>query len=92
MRTVPLAFTDATDDEVRAVSAITHAHAIACDACVDCVRAARMLATGASAERAALAVGMGWVATAPRGAIRSRWLRARYVGGGAVVPGADEFL
>lgn len=26
MRTVPLAFTDATDDEVRAVSAITHAH------------------------------------------------------------------
>lgn len=71
MRTVPLAFTDATDDEVWAVSAITHAHAIACDACVDCVRAARMLASGASAERAALAVGMGWVATAPRGAIRS---------------------
>lgn len=30
-----------------------------------------MLASGASAERAALAVGMGRVATAPRGAIRS---------------------
>ncbi len=71
MRTVPLAFTNATDDEVRAVSTITHAHAIACDACVDCVRAARMLASGASAGQAARAVGMAWVATAPRGTIRS---------------------
>lgn len=71
MRTVPLAFTDATDGEIRAVSAITHAHAISCDACVDCVRAARMLASGASARRAARAVGMGWVAAAPRSAIRS---------------------
>ncbi len=46
MRTVPLAFTDATDDEVRAVSAITHAHATSTEACVRMVRAARALIEG----------------------------------------------
>lgn len=71
MRTVPLAFTDATDDEVRAVSAITHAHATACDACVDCVRAARALAAGEGVGRAVGLVGMEWVASAPRDRIRS---------------------
>ena len=34
MRIAPLAYTDATDDEIRAVSAITHAHEISCEACV----------------------------------------------------------
>ena len=43
MRILPLAFTDATDDEVRAVSAITHAHAISCEACVRMVHVARRL-------------------------------------------------
>lgn len=46
MRILPLAFADATDDEVRAVSAITHAHAISCEACVRMVHVARRLIAG----------------------------------------------
>lgn len=34
MRIAPLAFVDCTDDQVRAVSAITHGHQISMDACV----------------------------------------------------------
>lgn len=48
MRTVPLAFTDVTDDEVRAVSAITHAHPTSTEACVAMVHVARDLIVGAS--------------------------------------------
>lgn len=48
MRIVPLAFTDAGDDEIRSVSAITHAHPISCEACVTYVRYARLLRDGAS--------------------------------------------
>lgn len=44
MRIAPLAFTDATDDEIRAVSAITHAHRISCDACVRFVHLLRKAA------------------------------------------------
>lgn len=46
MRILPLAFTAATDDEVRAVSAITHAHPISCEACVRMVHVARRLIAG----------------------------------------------
>ncbi|WP_235810740.1 ADP-ribosylglycohydrolase family protein [Tractidigestivibacter scatoligenes] len=46
MRILPLAFAGATDDEVRAVSAITHAHATSCEACVRMVRVARGLIAG----------------------------------------------
>lgn len=46
MRIVPLAFTDATDDDVRAASAVTHAHPTCTEACVDFVRIARRLADG----------------------------------------------
>ncbi|NEG54489.1 ADP-ribosylglycohydrolase family protein [Bifidobacterium platyrrhinorum] len=46
MRTIPLAFTDATDDEIRAVSAITHAHPTSMDACVRLVAFARLLIAG----------------------------------------------
>ena len=46
MRILPLAFNDATDDEVRAVSAITHAHAISCEACVRMMHVARRLIAG----------------------------------------------
>lgn len=49
MRILPLAFTDATDDEVRAVSAITHAHRTSCEACVRMVRVARRLIAGETA-------------------------------------------
>lgn len=48
MRMVPLAFTGATDDEVRAVSAITHAHPTSTEACVAMVHIARGLISGAS--------------------------------------------
>ncbi len=47
MRIAPLAFTDATDDEVRAVSAITHAHPVSTGVCVDMVHVMRSLASGA---------------------------------------------
>lgn len=46
MRILPLAFTGATDDEVRAVPAITHAHATSCEACIRMVRVARRLIAG----------------------------------------------
>ena len=52
MRTVPLAFADASDEEVRAVSAITHAHALSMDVCVDMVHIARRLIAGASLQEA----------------------------------------
>lgn len=52
MRIAPLAFTDATDDEVRAVSAITHAHPVSTEACVEMVRVMRALAAGASPAEA----------------------------------------
>lgn len=48
MRTVPLAFMDATEEEVRAVSAITHAHPTSTEACVRMVRVARALSAGES--------------------------------------------
>lgn len=41
MRIAPLSLMDATDDEVRAVSAITHAHPVSTGACVFFVRALR---------------------------------------------------
>ena len=58
MRTVPLAFTDATDDEVRAVSAITHAHSTSTEACVRMVHAARELIAGASPREVASGCGV----------------------------------
>ncbi len=58
MRTLPLAFTDATDDEIREVSAITHAHSISTDACVAMVGAARSLIAGADARETAFAYGV----------------------------------
>ena len=66
MRTVPLAFTDATDDEVRSVSAITHAHPISTEVCVAMVHIARDLVAGASPAEVA-----GDVAARPVGEIRS---------------------
>ncbi len=52
MRIVPLAFAGATDEEVAAVSAITHAHRVSTEACVAYVRIARVLADGSSPEEA----------------------------------------
>ena len=52
MRTFPLAFAEATDDEVRAVSAITHANPVSTGACVGAVHLARELAEGAEPSEA----------------------------------------
>lgn len=57
MRIVPLAFTRATDDDVAAVSSITHAHPLSVEACVRYVRIARALADG-SAIPEAIAAGV----------------------------------
>ena len=46
MRILPLAFTKATDDEIRKVSAITHAHEISEKACIEYVDIARKLIAG----------------------------------------------
>ena len=48
MRILPLAFTDATDDQIAQVSAITHAHSTSRRACVTYVHLARDLAAGMS--------------------------------------------
>lgn len=71
MRTVPLASTDATDDEVRAVSAITHAHKTSTEACVTAVRLARLLAAGSSPLDAAGKVGLAWLACTARDDVKS---------------------
>ena len=46
MRILPLAFVPCTDDEIRAVSAITHGHRISTDACVIYVHIAKRLLAG----------------------------------------------
>lgn len=43
MRTLPLAFTNATDEQIEQVSAITHAHRYSTKACVILVKIARLL-------------------------------------------------
>ena len=48
MRILPLAFVPCTDDEIRAVSAITHGHRISTDACVIYVHVAKQLLEGES--------------------------------------------
>lgn len=50
MRTLPLAFTDATDDEIERVSSLTHAHEISKKACVNYVHIARRLMGGEGIE------------------------------------------
>ena len=48
MRILPLAFVPCTDDEIRAVSAITHGHRISMDACVIYIHIAKRLLAGES--------------------------------------------
>lgn len=65
MRIAPLAYADAAEDEVGAVSAITHAHETSCRSCVEYVGALREIATGKMPELALRQRGI------PRDAIRS---------------------
>lgn len=71
MRTVPLAFTDASDEDIERVSAITHAHPISTDACVRHVHMARLLLEGVSPEDSAKAVGLGDALELERDEVRS---------------------
>lgn len=50
MRILPLAFTDASDEEIEKVSSITHAHEISRKACLDYVHLARKLIAGEKLE------------------------------------------
>lgn len=59
MRIAPLAFTGATDDEVRAVSAITHAHEISTESCVAYVHVLRKILSGSSISEATSCVEVG---------------------------------
>ena len=52
MRIAPLAFTGASDDEVRSVSAITHAHRISTESCLFFVKLVRYLVGGNPLEAA----------------------------------------
>ena len=52
MRTIPLAFVDASNRQIRDVSAITHGHKISCDACVCFVRVAQALMQGVELREA----------------------------------------
>ena len=52
MRIAPLAYTGATDDQIRQVSAITHAHRISTEACVCFVNLLRSLLDGMPLEQA----------------------------------------
>lgn len=68
MRIVPLAFV-ANDNEVRAVSAITHAHPTSTEACVRMVHVARGLISGENAWQEAVSAGID--PEKPRDAIAS---------------------
>ena len=68
MRIAPLAYCDATDDEVRAVSAITHAHQISTEACVEFVHLLRRVTQDPAAVHKELAAELAGVA---RDSIRS---------------------
>ena len=46
MRIAPLAYTQATNEQIRNVSAITHAHEISMQACVDFVKILRIVVRG----------------------------------------------
>lgn len=50
MRILPLAFTNASDEEIEKVSSITHAHEISRKACLDYVHIARKLIAGEKLE------------------------------------------
>lgn len=52
MRIIPLAFTNATDDEITEVSAITHAHRVSTEACVMYVHIVRDVLAGVSLKEA----------------------------------------
>lgn len=71
MRIIPLAFFDVSDEEIRLASAVTHAHRISTESCVNFVRIARLLLAGADPVRAIGEAGYGSVTDKSRDEIRS---------------------
>ena len=74
MRIAPLAFANATPEEIREVSAITHAHSISTEACVTYVGVLQQLAEGAPISAAVEGVEIGhrvFDPSAPESEIRS---------------------
>ena len=68
MRIAPLAFCDATDDEVRAASAVTHAHPTSTEACVEFVHLLREAAADSDGTRERMRSELAGV---PRDEVRS---------------------
>lgn len=76
MRIAPLAFIDATDDDIRAVSAITHAHEISTESCVAYIGVLRKILSGTTVLEAAAGIEVeagdyAFVPDAPIDAVRS---------------------
>ncbi|RSX46490.1 ADP-ribosylglycohydrolase family protein [Bifidobacterium castoris] len=71
MRCAPLAFFDADDDEVAAVSAINHRHPTVIGACVRLVRGLRALVDGRTPREAAAAAGLEDIWERPRDEIHA---------------------
>lgn len=71
MRIIPLAFFEVSDDEIRAASAVTHAHHISTEACVAYVHAARGLLNGRSPREVAAEAGYDGIWNTDRDDIRS---------------------
>ena len=86
MRIAPLAFTDASDDEIRDVSAITHAHEISMQACVHYVHILRGLLHGDSLS-IALAQALAKTGGSPleRASSAASWSREEVRSGGYVL-------
>lgn len=66
MRIIPLAFVGCSDDDIRAASAVTHAHEISTSACVRFIHAARLLIAESDGWSADTSAGYGGTVRARR--------------------------
>ena len=86
MRIAPLAFCGATDDDVRAASAVTHAHPTSTGACVEFVRLLREVAVDPLGTRARLRSELAGVAAARSARAATCWTRSRPPSGASRAP------
>ncbi len=78
MRTAVLAFMGASDDEVREVSAITHAHEVSVECCVEMVHLTRMLAQGIMPKNVTEFKGVAREEISSSGYVLHTWKAARW--------------
>lgn len=71
MRVAPCAFYHLTDEEIRQASAVTHAHEISMDACVQYVRLLETLLKGVNPSKAIEDTGLSFDPTIPRTQVES---------------------